>query len=111
MADVLHQRQPAGRQLARRGGKRFIRFGEVGGDLRFPKTGRRVQNKIDASFSFRDGLIVHHRDSFDFYRWSRMALGPVGAALGWSPIVKNQVRAQAAAQLRRFQAGGSAAAG
>lgn len=77
----------------------------------FPKTGRRVHNKIDASFSFRDGLIVRHRDSFDFYRWSRMALGPVGAALGWSPIVKNQVRAQAAAQLRRFQAGESEGAG
>ena len=69
----------------------------------FPKTGRRVHNKISSSFVFRDGLIVKHTDSFDFYRWSRMALGPVGAALGWTPIVKNQVRAQADAQLRRFE--------
>lgn len=69
----------------------------------FPKTGRPVHNKIAASFGFRDGLIAHHRDDFDFYRWARMALGPVGTALGWSPVVKNQVRRQAAAQLRRFR--------
>lgn len=70
----------------------------------FPKTGRRVHNKIDAFFGFQDGLIYRHRDVFDFYRWSRMALGPIGTALGWTPIVKNQVRHQAAAQLRRFRA-------
>jgi ketosteroid isomerase-like protein len=69
----------------------------------FPKTGRRVHNKISSSFEFRDGLIVKHTDTFDFYRWSRMALGPIGMALGWSPIVKNQVRQQADAQLRRFE--------
>ncbi len=69
----------------------------------FPKTGRRVHNKIRSSFVFRDGLIVQHRDSFDFYRWARMALGPAGIALGWTPFVRNQVRRQAAAQLRRFR--------
>ena len=69
----------------------------------FPKTGRQVHNKISADLNFRDGLIVRHRDTFDFYRWSRQALGPVGAALGWSPIVKNQVRQQAGAQLKRFR--------
>lgn len=69
----------------------------------FPKTGRRVHNKIASSFEFRDGLIVKHTDSFDFYRWSRMALGPIGIALGWTPIVRNQVRQQADAQLRRFE--------
>ena len=70
----------------------------------FPKTGRRVHNEIDASFEFADGLIVRHRDDFDLYRWTRMALGPTGALLGWTPIVKNQVRAQAASQLERFRA-------
>lgn len=70
----------------------------------FPKTGRRVQNEITSDFRFRDGLIVRHRDTFDFYRWSRMALGPVGMALGWFPIVKKQVRQQAASQLKRFRA-------
>ncbi len=70
----------------------------------FPKTGRPVHNKIAASFRFRDGKIIQHTDEFDFYKWARMALGPVGTALGWSPIVKNQVRQQAAAQLARFRA-------
>jgi ketosteroid isomerase-like protein len=71
----------------------------------FPKTGRRVHNKIDASFRFRDGKIAEHTDDFDLYRWTRMALGPVGVLLGWSPLVKGQVRAQAKNQLARFRDG------
>ena len=71
---------------------------------RFPKTDREVHNKVSASFLFRDGKIVRHRDSFDFYAWTRMALGPVGTVLGWTPIVQGQVRKQAASQLGRFQA-------
>jgi ketosteroid isomerase-like protein len=71
---------------------------------RFPKTGRLVHNHITASFLFRDGKIVRHVDDFNLYAWTRMALGPVGVALGWTPILKSQVRKQAASQLRRFQA-------
>ncbi|MEA2451496.1 MAG: hypothetical protein QOG04_206 [Actinomycetota bacterium] len=72
---------------------------------KFPKTGREVHNHIQASFLFRDGKIVRHRDDFNFYAWTRMALGPVGTALGWSPIVQGQVRKQAASQLRHFRSG------
>ena len=72
---------------------------------RFPKTGREVHNEIAASFLVRDGKIVRHRDEFDLYAWTRMALGPMGVALGWTPVVQGQVRKQAAAQLRRFQTG------
>lgn len=67
----------------------------------FAPTKRPVQNKITASFSFKDGLIIEHRDSFDLYAWTRMALGPLGTFLGWTPIVRGQVRGQAAKQLRR----------
>lgn len=74
---------------------------------KFTATGRSVHNVIDASFEFRDGKIVRHRDDFDFYRWSRMALGPLGVALGWSPIVRNKVRSQARAQLDRYLGEGS----
>jgi ketosteroid isomerase-like protein len=70
----------------------------------FPKTGRQVHNKIDASFQFKDGLIVSHKDNFNFYAWTRQALGPPGMLLGWTPIVQGQVRKQAASQLRRFMA-------
>jgi hypothetical protein len=69
----------------------------------FPRTRRHVDNKIAASFEFDSGLIVRHVDSFDLYRWTRMALGPTGVLLGWSPVVQNRVRSQAAAQLARFQ--------
>ena len=69
---------------------------------RFSATGRMVHNIIDAQFSLEDGLIASHRDSFSFWRWSRQALGPAGLLLGWTPIVRNKVRAQAAANLAAY---------
>jgi ketosteroid isomerase-like protein len=68
----------------------------------FSATGRKVLNRIDAAFTFRDGLIVRHEDQFDFYRWSRMALGLPGLLLGWSPFLQAKVRAQAARGLATF---------
>lgn len=65
----------------------------------FATTGRPVVNEIDAVFRFEDGLIIDHVDSFDFWRWSRQALGATGLILGWSPIVKSKVRKQSAALL------------
>lgn len=68
----------------------------------FTQTGRPVVNDIRARFRFRDGLIAEHRDDFDFHRWARQALGPVGLLLGWTPIVRNKVRGQAATRLAAF---------
>lgn len=68
----------------------------------FSRTKHPVHNVLDAEFRFRDGKIVWHRDAFDFWRWSRMALGPTGLLLGWTPIVRNQVRKTAAATLEKF---------
>ena len=65
----------------------------------FSRTGRHVVNEIDAAFEFEDGLIATHHDSFDFWRWSRMALGTPGLLLGWSPVLKKKVRAQSALML------------
>lgn len=68
----------------------------------FSATGRIVHNIIDAEFEFDGaGLITRHRDRFDFWRWSRQALGPPGMLLGWSPWLRKKVRAQAAANLQR----------
>jgi ketosteroid isomerase-like protein len=72
-------------------------------DYTFGKTGRKVNNRIDAEFGFRDGLIRRHADHFDFWRWSRMALGAPGVLLGWSPLVRNAIRKQAAAGLDAFR--------
>jgi hypothetical protein len=72
---------------------------------RFSATGRMVDNSIDARFQFDPaGRIVQHHDSFDFWRWSRQALGPPGLVLGWSPMLRGKVRKQAAANLRKFLA-------
>ena len=69
---------------------------------RFGPTGRAVENRIDASYSFRDGLIAEHDDRFSMWRWSRQALGPIGLLLGWSPLVAGRVRRQALRNLDRF---------
>jgi hypothetical protein len=47
----------------------------------------------------RDGLIVHHVDRFDLWRWLQQALGVKGALVGWLPPVQRTVRAQAAKAL------------
>ena len=70
----------------------------------FGATGRRVHNRIAASFELAEGRIRRHTDVFDFYRWSRMALGPVGLVAGWTPWLQNKVRRQAARQLEKFLA-------
>ncbi len=72
---------------------------------RFSATGRMVHNIIDAEFEFENGLIVAHRDHFDFNRWARQAIGPLPVMLlGWTPVLRNKVRKTAAENLRRFLA-------
>lgn len=72
---------------------------------RFSTTGRMVHNSIAAAFSFNpQGLITAHRDRFDFWRWSRQALGMPGLLLGWTPVIRGKVRATAAANLEKFLA-------
>ena len=71
----------------------------------FSQTGRTVVNHIHARFVFRDGKICEHHDHFDFWRWSRQALGTLGLLLGWSPLLKGKVRQQALKGLQAFQAG------
>jgi len=68
----------------------------------FSMTGRKVHNKISASFRFQDGKIILHHDDFNFWKWSFMAFGSTGLILGWSPLVKNKVQRQAAKNLEKF---------
>jgi ketosteroid isomerase-like protein len=68
------------------------------------RTGRKVHNDVRAEFRFEHGLIVEHRDSFSFYAWARQALGPVGLALGWTPIVRAKVQREGRAGLDEFLA-------
>jgi ketosteroid isomerase-like protein len=69
----------------------------------FSATGRTVDNHVDTVMEFgEDGLIVRQTDAFDFWAWSRQALGPAGWALGWSPILKGKVRSNAKSGLATF---------
>lgn len=74
-------------------------------DYRFSASRRQVHNVIDGEFEFNDaGLITRHRDRFDFWAWSRQALGIPGLVLGWTPFFRRMVREQAAANLEKYLA-------
>lgn len=69
----------------------------------FSATGNKVVNDIRASFRFRDGRIVEHRDHFDFAKWAGQALGLTGKLLGWTGWMQRQVQGRAASGLGKFQ--------
>ena len=71
----------------------------------FSQTGRKVVNDVRSEFRFADGLIAEQRDSFDFHRWARQALGTQGLLLGWAPPVRAAVGKRARAGLDEFIAG------
>ncbi len=68
----------------------------------YSATGRAVTNRITSAFVFKDGLILQHDDTFDFWRWTRMALGLPGILLGWTPMLRNTVRQRARKALGAF---------
>jgi ketosteroid isomerase-like protein len=70
----------------------------------FSKTGRQVLNIIDAAFEFKDGKIIRHTDSFNFWRWAGQALGPVGKLFGWAPPLKRAVGKEAMRGLNAWMA-------
>lgn len=70
----------------------------------FSATGRAVHNIVHSVYQFSDGLILNQVDSFPFWRWSRQALGPAGLLLGWTPLLRNKVRATARAALNHYMA-------
>lgn len=71
----------------------------------FSQSGRRVHNIIDAEFEFQDGKIIRHHDGFNFWSWSRQALGLPGLLLGWTPLLRKKVQTIAMNNLRLFKNG------
>lgn len=69
----------------------------------FAATGRKVENIIQATFRIAGGKIVAHQDVFDFWRWSRQALGMPGVLLGWSSMLQRKVQSQAAKSLDEYE--------
>jgi len=101
------------RMLYERGKDLDIEYGDVHADdekgsahweawYTFSKSGRRVHNVIEASFVFQDGKILQHTDRFNLWKWSSMALGPLGTFLGWTPFVQAGIRKEARRGLEKF---------
>lgn len=68
----------------------------------FSKTGRPVTNKIKAYMRIEQGKITEHTDQFNFYTWSRQALGLPGLLFGWSNFLQSKTRKQALGNLEKF---------
>lgn len=71
-------------------------------DYVFSQTGRKVRNNVTARFEFNNGLIVRHTDHFDFWKWTRQALGLPGYLLGWTPFMQNKIQQRARRQLEKY---------
>ncbi len=70
----------------------------------FSATGRKVHNIVTSDLRLHDGLIIEQTDTFDFWRWSRQALGPAGVALGWTPFLRGKIQRVARKGLASFLA-------
>ncbi len=68
----------------------------------FSQTNRKVVNIIDAKFEFKDGLIIKHTDHFDFFKWTKQALGLKGYLLGWTNFMQNKVQQNAKKSLQNY---------
>ncbi|SFA86719.1 Ketosteroid isomerase-related protein [Flavobacterium swingsii] len=68
----------------------------------FSQTNRKVVNIIDAKFEFKDGLIIKHTDHFDFFKWTKQALGLKGYLLGWTNFMQKKVQQNAKKSLQSY---------
>lgn len=68
----------------------------------FSRTKNKVMNRIHANFSFENGKIVRHTDSFPFYKWASQAFGLTGKLIGWTPFFKQKIRTETKKLLSKF---------
>ena len=99
--------------IGRNGGNLEITFSDVEADDHlgaanwtakyvFGKTGRHVTNRVHAEFKFKDGLIVAHRDSFNFAKWARQAFGLKGFLFGNADFFRSKIRVKARQSLQDY---------
>lgn len=69
----------------------------------FSQTGRKVLNKIDADFTFKEGKIIKHVDSFNLKTWAKQTLGFKGSLLGGTAFFKRKLNGKTAALLAKFE--------
>jgi len=53
---------------------------------------RKVTNSVTATFTFKEGKIIEHIDSFNLWKWTQQAMGLPGYMLGWSSFMKNKIQ-------------------
>lgn len=63
---------------------------------------RKVVNNITANFTFKNGKIIKHIDTFNLWNWSRQALGFTGLLLGWTPFMKTKIQKTTRKKLDNF---------
>ena len=68
----------------------------------FSKTGRKVINKIDAKFDFKDGKISKHSDFFNLHTWAKQAMGFQGFLLGGTSFFRKKLQQQTNRMLDKF---------
>jgi len=69
----------------------------------FRTTGRKVHNKIQARFKFKDGKIIQHIDVFNLHNWAKQALGIKGYLLGGTTFFKTKLNQQTNSLLQNFK--------
>ncbi|MEO6521049.1 MAG: nuclear transport factor 2 family protein [Mucilaginibacter sp.] len=70
----------------------------------FSRTGRKVTNRVSATFEFKDGKISKHTDRFNIWKWAGQAMGLKGYLLGWTPLMRNGIQKQAVGLLTKYNA-------
>ncbi len=68
----------------------------------FSATGKKVVNRVEATFELFDGRIIRHTDNFNFYKWAKQAFGFGGFLLGWTNVFKERVRQTAQSKLENY---------
>ncbi|WP_299361931.1 nuclear transport factor 2 family protein [Winogradskyella sp.] len=68
----------------------------------FSQTKRKVHNRIDAKFEFKDGLIINHKDDFSLHLWARQAFGIKGLLFGGMGFFKSKLNTQTNRLLEKY---------
>lgn len=69
----------------------------------YRKTGRKIHNKVDANFEFKDGKIIRHTDKFNLHNWAKQGLGIKGFLFGGTSFFKEKLQNQTAILLDRYE--------
>jgi len=70
----------------------------------FSATGRKVHNKIKASFELKDDKIIKHIDSFSLRSWAKHAMGFKGFLIGGTGFFKHKLQEKTNHALEAYMA-------